>query len=70
MKFYYHPRVRIVMQRDFKVYMYEDSLDGLRNTEFDVEKIQFTNLLILKKELTHVGLLKKCANDLATLSGD
>jgi hypothetical protein len=36
-KQYNCPRIKIDMDEQFKVMVYEDVLDGLHNTEFDVE---------------------------------
>ena len=58
MKYYMHPRIKIKMKEEsFQLYIYEDVLDGLKDTEFDPEKVQFSNLLIKKKEVTHIGIV-------------
>lgn len=49
------------MDSNFKLTSYEDALDGLRNSEYDPEKIQFINFHQFKNELTHMGHLERIA---------
>jgi hypothetical protein len=36
---YNHPRIKIIMDKNFNLTIYEDALEGLCGTEFDVEKL-------------------------------
>jgi hypothetical protein len=59
------------MDCEFRLTSFEDSLDGLRNTEYDPERIQFINFHMLKKDMTHIGHLERIATfvkDLAEIN--
>mmetsp|Transcript_5539 Transcript_5539/g.5064 ORF Transcript_5539/g.5064 Transcript_5539/m.5064 type:complete len:188 (-) Transcript_5539:36-599(-) len=69
MKDYKHPRLKIFLDEQFQLTLFEDTLEGLRGTEYDVEVQQFTNLFVQQKQLTNIGQLLKAKKDLIELTG-
>ena len=47
------------MNKNYKLEATEDTLDGLRGSEYDPEKVQFINFHLLKNEMTHLGHLER-----------
>ena len=56
------------MDHQFNFFAKEDALEGLRDGDYDPEKQQIPNFFFTKQKLCSIGMLKRMAHDMLTLS--